>query len=270
MKMTAIYPRTPTGGLSWWPLPAALAALCLAYFVTIKLSIHLRFIDALLSTFANIAPLALLAVATRTIIRRYLQTVPPFAQLVGHVPLGIAFSFIWYWSLMVLLGLQSGHSWTSFEVRPIFRNPAIAWMLLQGLTFYSLVAALTYLEFRRPEEPPSIEVSAETGGLRYFIKELDAIRPIDAREIISIRGAGDYAEVTTDSGRHLARRTLTEFETLLKPERFVRVHRTTIVNLERVASAESAGDGRMLIHMLNGEMIKTSRAGAKLVRSHVI
>jgi hypothetical protein len=262
--------RSTGFALDHWLLPKVLCGIFVAYLVAMKLAIPMSLVDTILSTLANLVPVAVLGLATRYLVRRHLMARPPHVQIACHLALAVVFALLWYWALMVLLGLQAGHSWTSFEVRPIFAFRAIAWMLLQGLTFYALVVALTYLE-ARPSAASTAPAEANAPPVsRYFIKDADSIRPVDACQIISIRGAGDYAEVTTANGRHLARRTLADFQAMLEAERFLRVHRAAIVNLERIARAEPAGDGRMLIHMENGEAIQTSRAGAKLLRAHVI
>ncbi|HET7316321.1 MAG TPA: LytTR family DNA-binding domain-containing protein, partial [Sphingomicrobium sp.] len=102
------------------------------------------------------------------------------------------------------------------------------------------------------------------------IRTGDEMQPIDVGSIISIRGADDYAEVSTLGGTHLVRMTLTEFEQSLDPQRFIRVHRSRIVNVERVVRAEPAGGGRLLLHMQNGEAIPASRAGSRLLRDRVL
>ena len=99
---------------------------------------------------------------------------------------------------------------------------------------------------------------------------IDEIQPIDVDTIVSISGADDYAEVTTLGGKHLVRMTLAEFEKSLDPSRFIRVHRSRIVNVERIARAEPAGGGRLLLHMQDGEAIAASRTGSRLLRDRVI
>jgi DNA-binding LytR/AlgR family response regulator len=64
--------------------------------------------------------------------------------------------------------------------------------------------------------------------------------------------------------------TLTEFEQTLTSKNFIRVHRSHIVNVDRVAHAEPAGGGRLLLHMEDGELIPASRAGSRLLRERVI
>jgi two-component system, LytTR family, response regulator len=108
------------------------------------------------------------------------------------------------------------------------------------------------------------------GFSRYFIRSGDEIQPVDVDLIVSIAGADDYAEVATLKGKHLVRMTLAEFEKSLDPARFIRVHRSRIVNFERIVRAEPAGNGRMLLHMEDGEAIVASRAGSRLLRDRVI
>ncbi len=229
--------------------------------------------DAALSSLMNLLPLLVVAVAARAAIRRYAIGAKSVRQVALHLVLAPAFSILWYWLIMVLMGVRAGGSFVEFAVRAFFPGPVFAWQLLQGLAAYALVAALTYL--RAQGELPSFVMPAageaqEPTLTRYFIRCGDDIYPVDVDQIVSIMGADDYAEVATREGRHLVRTTLSEFEAALDANRFARVHRSHIVNLDCVVRAEPSGGGRMLLHLVNGEMVQTSRSGAKLLRSRVI
>lgn len=237
------------------------------------------------SSLMNLAPLILLTAMVRPAIRRHLVGASLVRQLAGHLALALLFSFVWHWMLQVLIAIRSGGSVMEFTVRAFFPEPALAWQFLQGVTVYALVAAVTYARARSTladgrfsvselasfAGPNSHEWQEQSPNLkRYFIKRGEDIQPIDVSDIISIAGADDYAEVTTMEGQHLVRTTLAKFEASLDAAQFLRIHRSRIVNLQKVERAESAGDGRMLLHMSNGEQIQTSRAGAKALRNHVI
>ncbi|MBV8157953.1 MAG: LytTR family transcriptional regulator, partial [Dyella sp.] len=132
-------------------------------------------------------------------------------------------------------------------------------------------------EHRATPPLPAVESPKETGGAsahpelsRYFVRIGDELRPIDVNTVVSIGGADDYAEVWTLSGKHLVRMTLAEFTKSLDPAKYARVHRSWIVNVDRIARAEPAGGGRLLLHMETGQTISTSRTGAKLLRDRVI
>jgi DNA-binding LytR/AlgR family response regulator len=116
----------------------------------------------------------------------------------------------------------------------------------------------------------SPQTRADRGRSRYFVRIGEELRPIDMDAVVSIAGADDYAEVRTLSGKHLVRVTLAEFARSLDPAKYVRIHRSWIVNIHRIASAEPAGGGRLLLHMETGQTISTSRAGAKLLRDRVL
>jgi DNA-binding LytR/AlgR family response regulator len=118
------------------------------------------------------------------------------------------------------------------------------------------------------ELPPGTR--ADAGFFRYFVRIGEELRPLDIDTVVSIGGADDYAEVRTLSGKHLVRVTLAEFAKSLDPAKYVRVHRSWIVNTHRIARAESAGGGRLLLHMETGQTISTSRDGAKLLRHRIL
>lgn len=230
--------------------------------------------QALAGGIANAVPVVLLGLTARGLIVRHVLGRSPVWTAVGHAVLATAFVLLAYWSLLVLLGLINGVSATEFDVRP-FDPRAMAWQSLQNLTTYGLIAALTHLD-ARPAAAPAVPIEAgqaetEPNSLsRYFIRSGDDLRPIEVAGIVSIAGADDYAEVKTIGGRHLVRMTLAEFEAALDADRFARVHRSHIVNLDRIARAEPAGNGRLLLHMEDGDLIQTSRAGSKRVRDRVL
>lgn len=235
------------------------------------------FPEALLGGVANTVPAVLLGLAARALILRHVAGRSLLRAVLGHVVVGLLFVTMTYWLLLVMLGLIYGVSAIEFDVRP-FDHRAMAWQTLQNVTTYGLIAALVHLEARPPAATAALSGGATTeaaearsGDLsRYFIRTGDDLRPIEVAAIVSIAGADDYAEVRTLSGKHLVRMTLSEFEDALDPERFVRVHRSHIVNLDRVARAEPAGNGRLLLHMESGEIIQASRTGSRLLRDRVL
>ncbi len=248
-----------------------------SYFIVLELTGGASISIAVWSVIANVTPLALLGLGVRALVRGFLAGRALYVQVACHLVAGPVFACIWYWMLMVLIGVTVAHSPVRFEVRSYFPNAAIAWQLLQGLTFYGLIASLASLEEsarqREPAgRPPSLAPANKdrTPLKRYFLRLDDEILPVEVDEIISISGAGDYTEVATNSGRHLTRMTLAEFEGVLDGATFVRVHRSKIVNVARILRAEPAGGGRLLIHMHNGELVQASRSGSRALRERVV
>lgn len=266
-------PRTTTyPGLKRLALTGGLVVFA-AYAFVLWVSRDLSLVEAAVGSLANTVPTVLFALVAYRIVGDWLIGRPTGLQIGGHFVLGAAYSVMTYWLLMVALGVVYGDSPVEFNVRPFPARESV-WQLLQNFTTYGLVAALAYLHARpEPVEliiPDTPEDESGPALSRYFIRSGDDIRPIDVASIISIAGADDYAEVTMVGGRHLVRMTLAEFERSLDPARFIRVHRSRIVNADRVERAEPAGGGRLLLHMEGGEQITASRAGARLVRDRVI
>ena len=94
--------------------------------------------------------------------------------------------------------------------------------------------------------------------------------PVAVAEIVSIKGADDYSEVFTRTEKHLVRMSLAEFEKRLDAERFLRVHRSWIVNFTKLVRAEPIGGGRFALHMEGGETIAVSRSGAQRLRTRLV
>ena len=248
------------------------ALVLVAYSVTLSIANDLWISDAIIAGAANAAPTILFGAAVYWIVARFVVRRPVIVQVVAHLLLCAAFALLTYWLLLVLLGIVGSASALDFEVRP-FVSRAMAWQMLQNVTVYGLIATLAC---RRVQTPAPTSAGPDTeedlsGGLsRYFIRKNDEIVPIDVSGIVSISGADDYTEMATATGRHLTRLTLSRFEQTLNPDQFIRIHRSAIVNLEHDLCIEPAGDGRLLVHMDDGQTITTSRSGARAIRSRVI
>jgi hypothetical protein len=257
-------------------VPVAAVIVFTAYTSTLWVANDLTVGNAAVNGAANAVGVVLFGLAARSIILTRLVGRNPTIQIAGHMLLGAAFALLSYWSATVLLGLVNGESPTEFIVQS-FPKRAMAWQLLENVTTYGIIAVLSYLQ--APGERDSVILSDTRGDeesgsgtalSRYFIRSGEDIKPIDVGTIVSIAGADDYAEVATTEGRHLVRMTLAEFERALDPGRFMRIHRSRIVNIERIERAEPAGGGRLLLHMQDGEAIPASRTGARILRERVL
>lgn len=78
-------------------------------------------------------------------------------------------------------------------------------------------------------------------------------------EIDWIAGAGHYLELHVGSKIHLVREKLTNLEMKLDPKVFMRIHRSTIVNLDRIKSIHPLFHGDQLIVLKDGQELNLSR-----------
>ncbi len=105
---------------------------------------------------------------------------------------------------------------------------------------------------------------ADLGAQRRYLKRLlvkNGSRTVllQAGEIDWIESAGNYVRIHVGSERHLLRETMTALEERLDPERFIRIHRSTIVNLDRVRELEPYFHGDYMVRLNDGTRLTLSR-----------
>ena len=76
---------------------------------------------------------------------------------------------------------------------------------------------------------------------RITVKDGSRIHLVKTDELIYIQACGDYVMLITPTGEYLKEQTMKYFETHLSPDTFVRVHRSTIVNVTQISRVELFG-----------------------------
>ena len=72
--------------------------------------------------------------------------------------------------------------------------------------------------------------------------------------------------LSAEGKKHLKQQTIASLESALDPSRFLRIHRSYIVNLERVARIEPYGKDSHVAVLHNGTQLPVSRAGYARLR----
>jgi two-component system LytT family response regulator len=88
-------------------------------------------------------------------------------------------------------------------------------------------------------------------------------------DVIWIDAVDNYLQLHTGGRPHLVRGTMKDAEQELDPASFVRIHRSTIVNIARIASIESQPTGGYVVRLSDGARLRTSRQYAGRVREMV-
>ncbi len=83
--------------------------------------------------------------------------------------------------------------------------------------------------------------------------------PIPAKDVICIQADRPYVSIHTCTGKYLHTATLKDMLTKLGTHRFVRIHRSTIVNTEQVEHIRSRANGDYDVTFKNGEVVRMSR-----------
>jgi two-component system LytT family response regulator len=94
---------------------------------------------------------------------------------------------------------------------------------------------------------------------RIVFKSKGRILFLPVSEICWIGAEENYVRICTQSETHLLRETMTHLEEKLDPSTFLRVHRSSIVNLQYVKEVRPEIDGEYGVHLLNGQKIPMSR-----------
>ncbi len=95
---------------------------------------------------------------------------------------------------------------------------------------------------------------------RINIKDRGRITVVDVNTIDWIDAAGDYMCVHVNGETHVMRETMKALEKQLDPKVFKRVHRSAIVNLDKVEALEPHSNGEYYLKMRGGGDIKVSRS----------
>jgi two-component system LytT family response regulator len=103
-------------------------------------------------------------------------------------------------------------------------------------------------------------VAVKSAGQVCFVK---------VREIDWIEAADYYACLHVGARNHLLRRSLAELEQDLDPSRFCRVHRSSIVNLERVRGLKLSEDGEYEVLLESGARVRMSRRYRRQVQERL-
>ena len=82
-----------------------------------------------------------------------------------------------------------------------------------------------------------------------------------AAEIVWIEAAANYARIHSGGETIVIRETIQRLLARLDPTRFVRIHRSRIVNTERVREVMSGGAGPREVVLHDGTRIRASRDG---------
>ena len=104
-------------------------------------------------------------------------------------------------------------------------------------------------ELRREHEIPDRFV-IRSGGRVVFLR---------VEEIDWMSNVGNYVRLQVGRDSHLMRETMTGMEAKLNPDKFMRIHRSTIVNLDRVKEVQPWAKGEYVVIMRDGTRLIMSR-----------
>ena len=111
----------------------------------------------------------------------------------------------------------------------------------------------------------------ESGHLSRVVgRDRHRILVVPTGEIERLEARGDYVALHAGSKRHLVQVAIADMERMLDPGRFVRVHRSHIVNLDYVVAFTTDPKGALEVELRSGTRLSVSRARAQALRNLVL
>jgi two-component system LytT family response regulator len=126
---------------------------------------------------------------------------------------------------------------------------------------------LALLEER--ESNKGLSTSAKPYLSRVMIKLASRVILLRVDEIDWIEADGNYAKLHVGKKAHLLREKMQELESQLDPQRFVRIHRSIIVNLERIKELHPHFNGDYIVVLEDGIQLKLSRSRRENLESRL-
>ena len=138
-------------------------------------------------------------------------------------------------------------NWRSANIDDEFRERRLTELLTAAAALQRQLAALIG---PAQAEPPFRRLAVRNNGQVLFLAP---------EEIEWIEAAGNYVRLNAGGESHLLRETMSGVESKLPRERFLRIHRSAIVNLETVRELVPSPHGDFVVVLRSGKRLPLSR-----------
>ncbi len=152
------------------------------------------------------------------------------------------------------------HAIRAFEVHAVD-------YLLKPFRAERLSAALERAKERIGKKPGAardqLSAAARPGSYaeRIVVKDGTRVHIFPAAKLDYAEAQDDYVSLASQGKKYLKQQTISNLESSLDPKNFVRIHRSYLVNLERVARLEPYGKDSHIAILHDGTRLPVSRAG---------
>lgn len=157
--------------------------------------------------------------------------------------------------------------------------PTIPFRLLFGIPAWIAVTLWYHLQVVEDETSQEIEFTTEAEKPapqpqeeyidRITVKDGSKIHIIKTEELLYIQACGDYATLVTPAGEYIKEQTMKYFEAHLPADNFVRIHRSTIVNVTQISRVELFGKETYQLLLKNGVKLRVSLTGYRLLKERL-
>ncbi len=119
----------------------------------------------------------------------------------------------------------------------------------------------------RPDELVASSRASGQYAERIVVKDGPRVQIIPVSKLDYAEAQDDYVALASQGKKNLKQQTISSLEASLDPKNFVRIHRSYLVNLERVTRLEPYGKDSHLVILSDGTRLPVSRAGYARLRT---
>ena len=113
---------------------------------------------------------------------------------------------------------------------------------------------------RRMEKLMALAGPSKAFSDRLVVRQGGTVHLLKVAEVDWVESARNYVKIHCGPNVYTMRETLSNFETKLDPERFLRIHRSTLVNIDRIRRIEPGYGSESRLELDNGTKLVISRA----------
>ena len=129
-----------------------------------------------------------------------------------------------------------------------------------------LRSLLAQLRSEREEMRDAAHEASRQSPARFVVRSGGKLHLVRADDVDWIDAEGNYVRLHVNGKSHLVRDRMKAVEERLDPARFMRVHRSVIVNVDRIASLEPYFHGEYVVTMRDGARVTSSRTHSARLR----
>jgi hypothetical protein len=252
-----------------WLILGLLHTLILSKYIDLKINVLLFH-----SLFQSVFFFALSLLLNVVITYGNFSMLPVFQKVINYSVLAIFTVGIWLGFSWLLDFLILGK-----ETAEIFSKLTAIYIPL-GLMLYVIILQIIVIQQYKNNPETDDLLEADTGYKlastekneekpeileRIAVKSNSKIHVLLVGDICFLASDGDYVMIHTEKSKYLKEQTLKYFESHL-PENFIRIHRSFIVNSEKISRVELLEKQNYYLILKNGQRIKMSVAGYKVLR----
>jgi len=117
--------------------------------------------------------------------------------------------------------------------------------------------AQTYDEEATPLEAISPALAGQ--AKRIAVRVHDRILLLDAKNVLSVQAEGNYVLLQSESESYLVRETISMMAKKLRPNGFIQIHRSLLINVAGVEEIQPCGTGEYIVQMRGGKRFTATR-----------